>query len=221
MTGASPSIQEAGDQPYSVTLATGAHLGVGACVARSRDLAQRVKDSGFQPDLVVGIREGGILPARVLADALATKVVIISVRRRASSVKHLPLVRLIGRHFGSRLVKFPLVRRFLNALNRVPGRSVAAAAQGPSIAAGMRVLLVYDFSCSDETFVAAAAWLREAGAEAELIRTAALIAAPDPARGPPFYPSYMLASVPWVFFPWSSNSPHYGEYLQWKATHAL
>ena len=64
-------------------------------------------------------------------------------------------------------------------------------------------------------------WLQDHGANPEHIRTAALIAAPDPSQSRVFYPSYMLANVSWVFFPWSSNSPHYSDYANWKRSHAL
>ena len=221
MTGDRQAIQESGEQAYSPSLVTGTHWDIDESVTYTLQLAQRIKASGFEPDLVVGIREGGILPARVLAEALGTPAQIISVRRRASGVKHLPLVRLIGRRFGNQLVRFGMVRRVLNMLNRLPGRSVEPVARGPVIDPSMSILVVDDFSCSGETFVAAIAWLREAGATPDSIRTAALIASPDPKRGTAFYPTYMLASVPWLFFPWSSNSPHYGAYLQWKATRGL
>lgn len=221
MAGDRQAIQESDEQAFSPSLVTGAHWDVDASVAHTLQLAQRVKASGFQPDLVVGIREGGILPARVLAEALGIPAQIISVRRRASGVKHLPLVRLIGKRFGNQLVRFGLVRRVLNMLNQLPGRSVEPATRGPAIDPSMSILVVDDFSCSGETFVAAIAWLRGVGANPESIRTAALIAAPDPKRGSAFYPTYMLGSVPWLFFPWSSNSPHYGAYQQWKATRGL
>ncbi|WP_111768113.1 phosphoribosyltransferase [Nakamurella deserti] len=39
----------------------------------SRELAQSIADSGFQPDIVVAIARGGLLPAGALAYALGTK----------------------------------------------------------------------------------------------------------------------------------------------------
>jgi hypoxanthine phosphoribosyltransferase len=39
----------------------------------SRELAQTIADSGFQPDIVVAIARGGLLPAGALAYALGTK----------------------------------------------------------------------------------------------------------------------------------------------------
>ena len=34
------------------------------------DLARRVKDSGFRPDLIIGVSRGGWAPARIMSDLL-------------------------------------------------------------------------------------------------------------------------------------------------------
>ncbi|HXZ98385.1 MAG TPA: hypothetical protein VED24_03360, partial [Candidatus Acidoferrum sp.] len=34
------------------------------------ELAKRVRDSGFRPDLIIGVSRGGWAPARVLSDLL-------------------------------------------------------------------------------------------------------------------------------------------------------
>ncbi|MGC8855160.1 MAG: phosphoribosyltransferase [Halothiobacillaceae bacterium] len=36
----------------------------------ARDLAQRIRASNFQPDMIVAIARGGVVPARVLCDYL-------------------------------------------------------------------------------------------------------------------------------------------------------
>ena len=41
--------------------------------AASRDLAQTVADSGFAPDVVLGIARGGLVPAGALAYSLDCK----------------------------------------------------------------------------------------------------------------------------------------------------
>ena len=202
-------------------LTKGVHLDVAASVAHSRRLGCLVRESDFSPNLVVGIREGGILPARIIADTLGAEIIGITVQRRISRAKHSAVLRHAARYLGSTLYRFPWVRRVLQALNRIPGRHVVATGAESLVGAESRILIVDDFSCTGETFLAAEKWLQDHGANPEHIRTAALIAAPDPSQSRVFYPSYMLANVSWVFFPWSSNSPHYSDYANWKRSHAL
>ena len=218
-------------------LTAGAHLDVANSIAHSQRLTRLVQESGFSPDVVIGIQEGGTLPARIVADGLGIEMATIRVQRPASRVKHLPLVRLTARYIGPYLYKFPSLLRTVERLNRIPGRLVSTAQREPLIKAteplvkDRRILVVDDFSCTGETFLEAERWLQALGAKAELIRTAAVIAPPVGHRvitasgiwrTPIFYPSYVLATVPsFVCFPWSSNSRYYADYLNWKRSRSL
>jgi hypoxanthine phosphoribosyltransferase len=211
-------------------LSAGAHLDVADSIAHSQRLSRLVQESGFSPDVVIGIQEGGTLPARIVADALGIEMTKIRVQRPISSVKHLPLFRLTAKYIGPYLYKFPSLLRTVERLNRIPGRLVSTVRTEPLIK-DRRILVIDDFSCTGETFREAEKWLRALGAQGELIRTAALIAPPQGHRvitasgiwrTPIFYPSYVLATVPsFVCFPWSSNSRYYADYLNWKRSRSL
>ncbi len=65
----------------------------------TRELAKRIRDSGFQPDVIVGIARGGVTPARLLCDYLGVMDLL------TIKVEH--WVETAG-HLEDAVVKYPL-----------------------------------------------------------------------------------------------------------------
>ncbi len=197
-------------------LLEGRHLDLDVAVACSLAVASRVRESGFIPDVVVGIREGGILPARVIADALGARCEMISVRRRMSFLKHQRAVRVLARYLGEYFQQFYRMRRLMRMVNKVPGRTIDRRGDGLGVTPASKILLVDDFSYSGETLLAAGRHLEACGASGQNIRTAAIVAIASATAGRIYRPTYALAEQVWVYFPWSTNSDHYAAYVRWK-----
>lgn len=181
-----------------------------ACMSLSRELATRVRESGFSPTLVVGIREGGAFPAVAVARELGAQVEFILVQRAQSGFRHSRLGRLAARLLAAPYKRWYWVRLLAEAANRRGGHKLASIPTDGRIR-GQRILVVDDFSASGRTLQRAAEALNAQGAAA--IKTAVLTFLPGSERTP--YPPDLSACQRWLTFSWSTDSPHYPAFQRW------
>lgn len=193
-------------------------VSLAACVEQSTKLAAMVRAQGYQPDLVVGICEGGILPAHVVAAELGARFACVRVRRPSSGFKHSLPGRVVAWALKSIYHRSLLFRRMTELANRGRGRSVELPSDCKPRPGERRVLLVDDFSESGRTLLVAAETLKAGAGEIE-VRSAALTVLPGKA-GAVFEPEYSLSRA-WLSFPWSTDSADYSAYQSWKRERSI
>ena len=82
-------------------------MSVDEALVLSRELAERVRQSGFRPEKIIGVANGALLPATVVAESLDLPLEMVRVRRKGSTIK-------------KRLAKFGLVRSVVSFLTNFP-----------------------------------------------------------------------------------------------------
>jgi uncharacterized protein len=193
-------------QPSSRTLVT-----LEQAAELSRDLARQVSDSGFDPDLVLGIANGGAHPALIVAETLGLPCQLYRVQRSSTGFKQ--ALAFARRPLRSRLLRRParLVSRYLDrrlSRTRPVGRSVLKDIEGK------RVLLVDD--CIDTgASIALVRSLLEDRCAAE-VRTAVLswMTKHDSVRMNAVEPDYhLLRALP--AYPWSLENPDFARFRKW------
>lgn len=187
-----------------MTLAEAEHL--------SCDLAGRIVQGEGSPDLVVGLADGGILPAKVVAEQLEVPFQIVKVRRQSSRYKQRLLVLKNALHIPSDWIVWgPLLgfwRAFQNRFSKlesaadtfdfdVRGRSVALVddclVTGDSVRHVMERLKAGD---ARKVSVNVICWCHSSGVDSTAEE------APD---------VYLHRRI--QFYPWSNNCPHLKSYM--------
>ena len=196
-------------------LSSGAHLTLEHSIECSRRLAAAAADAGFQPHVVVGVLEGGILPARIVATALDARLAVLRVRRPASSLKHSTMGRLLAKAISGLYDRLLIVRRLAELANRADRRSVQVPPAAALRAGESRVLVIDDSSESGITLRVAKGAM--AGAASVDVRTA-VITWLRGRRTTAIEPDFHLYEC-WLQFPWSTNSPDYARYMEWRRRH--
>jgi adenine/guanine phosphoribosyltransferase-like PRPP-binding protein len=185
-------------------------MSVDEATVLAEELARRLGTNNPRPDLVVGIADGALLIARVVADRLGVPMQVLRIRRRGTGIKKtlatLPWLRsAIGKVYGL-LYSLPAVRPLMMAImNRFQKLEEPAHAELPEVR-GKHVALIDDCIESGQTFLAASRML----SGARSVRSACI----SWSRG-----SQGRHVAPDIFinrriqhFPWSTNSPHWDEY---------
>jgi hypoxanthine phosphoribosyltransferase len=181
----------------------------------SRDLARQVSDSGFDPDVVVGIANGGAHPAFIVAQTLGLPCQLFRVQRRSTGVKQ--AVAFARRPLRSQLLRklARLVSRYLDkrmSATRAIGRSALEDIERK------RVLLVDD--CIDTgASIALVRSLLEEHRAAE-VKTAVLswMTKHDSVRMNGVKPDYyLIRALP--AYPWSLENPEFAQFKKWLGKH--
>jgi len=193
-------------------------LSLGQSLEYSRALAAAVARSRFQPDLVLGICEGGVLPAHVVAAELGARCAFLSVRRPASTVKHSLAGRFAAWAISGLYARSLRVRRVTELANRSHRRTVQVSVDAVPRVGERRILVVDDFSETGTTFRVALQTLRSADHDLD-IRSAVLTQLAG-RQASVFEPEYCI-SHDWLSFPWSTNSEEYGAYEEWKRRQSI
>jgi len=179
----------------------GGHVPLTRVWEMSQSLVEKVRQSGFQPDLVVGIESGGFLPARWLAEAL-------NVPCRCLRVSH-PQVRL-GRMDTDDMIGALLIRDTLMGDEPV---LIAGLEEGDDVSrrAG-KILLVDDDATSGRTLRVALDHLSKENVEVKLATLRVL------GNSTPFPHFFAQDNRHFVFrhhrFPWIKHSPEYRRYAR-------
>lgn len=162
---------------------------------KSKELGEKIAQSGYTPDVVVGIKFGGHLVGTRVARGLGVPYHSISVKRRLSET--------VAR-FPSFFRRFRRLHAFFEDLYYQLSRPFVAEPLNMRLNENHKVLLVDDDIILSRTINAAKAHLVKMGARPENIVVASLNAHPKLKKKPDFF----VESVDAVF-PWSTSSPHY------------
>lgn len=188
----------------------------------SEALATRLDRLEPRPRLVVGIANGGLLPAKVVADRLGLPLEIIRIRKRASGLK-----QMLGRL--KRLLRLPVgfwrwgpVNRLVRAFDRRFNRLDESRPEPVSpLVQGSVVALVDDCIDSGQSLIAGRRLLLAAGAME--VRTAAICWSDrtkpgvQPMQEPPDVHLHRRIH----YYPWSVNSPDFDAFEAWLARNGL
>ena len=177
----------------------------------ARELASTVKASGWKPDLLVGIANGGVHPAFFTAQALDIPVSYFRVQRRTSQLKQ--RLGFAGKALSSKLLKRPLY-----ILNRYADRWLGGVASaGVSLKEDVRekrVLIVDDCVDSGASVAHVRSLLQRAGAGEIKLAVFCWTTKYD-SRAlhgvvPDFYLGRKLPS-----YPWSADNADYAAFKLW------
>jgi hypoxanthine phosphoribosyltransferase len=157
-------------------------------------LAEKIRQSGFSPDVIVFVESGARLPAVQLCSELRCGAVPVGAQRLGTGIKRLlaPLA-----HW--------LPRSLLNGMRRCEERSGLHGRTGRKVDfpvdynfCGKAVLLLDDAADSGRTLVAVKQALILRGADADRLRCAVLAATTPPGRAEvDFYLSELNSVLPW------------------------
>ena len=195
------------------------HVTIEEAEALARDLAAKVQASGLQPDLVVGLANGAIFPATIVAQSLDLPCHIVKVRRKGSRYKQRLLVIKQRLRIPSSVILWGPLRAFwVMFQNRTNGLETSAASFDFDVK-GKTVLMVDDCVETGSSFRFVAEQLRACGAEQ--INTAVycwskMPKIDDAVSRPDVYLHRQIQ-----FYPWSNNSKHLTRFAAWLAQNNL
>ncbi|HTJ56939.1 MAG TPA: phosphoribosyltransferase [Devosiaceae bacterium] len=185
--------------------------------ALSRDLATVIARKNITGDVIVGLANGALVPARIVSDELGLPLEIVFVRRQGSRIKRRLLAVKEFLRIPSRLVTWrPLLPLWIYFQDRT-SKLESTGAPFQFEVAGKRVLLVDDCIVTGNSVVHVRDQLLHAGASAVTI---AVICWCDLETSSAVEPEvYLHRQI--QFYPWSNNSPFYRDFLAWLESRQL
>jgi len=195
-----------------MNFANGQHVDTSDVISLCDDMFQVID---MVPDVIIGIAEGGIMPAKILADKFNCTITYMPIKRKYSRLKHNIFVRAFAKYIDKYYQKYHTIRRMTEILNKSSSRNIPANSNGTKYNATTKILIVDDFASSGHTLDMCRRYLLQNGAEYDNIKSAVLIYDINKYEVQS-KPDYYLNNTIWLCFPWSSNSPHYNDYLKWK-----
>lgn len=178
------------------------------CIDHSKELARQITETGFDPESVVGIANGGIVPARIVSDCLECPMVTVHVERPLTGMKQgLGLQRLPkwAKNFLRRA-------EMLLGFYRIMERRTIKSTSGP-LSPG-KCVIVDDSLDTGRTVAAVIQHLaKHAGTPRNDIRIAVLTQIFDDAHPPADH--HIFRNVNFCF-PWSMDSQEYHKFVEFR-----
>ncbi len=203
-------------------ITTKEYMTLNEALALSRRLAADHAGNGY--DLVIGVPNGGLLPTKVVSDALGIPFRLVTVRRKGSAIKgrlsrYRWVKRLVARWYETPVLNIPLeaVMQYMSGLADSDGEDE----QIHDLTAFSRILVVDDSLESGQSLRRVVEIVSRQAATGAQIDTAVLCvgqAVPEEKRL--YRVDYRLCDL-MQHFPWSTNNPDYDSYQQWLADHDL
>lgn len=177
----------------------------------SRELAKSIRASAESPDLVLGIANGGLLVAKIVADELNVPLQVIKIQRTGSVIK-------------MRLGRLPGVRRMASIWHRIPILNYPLVV-AMSLFRGLsknqdisidysgrsgKILVIDDAIDSGQTMTLAVEMLRK---NHDATVTTAVLARAPRLRAGRIADFYICNRI--HHFPWSGNSPSFRDLKLW------
>ncbi|MGZ2411652.1 hypoxanthine phosphoribosyltransferase [Sphingomonas sp. F9_3S_D5_B_2] len=191
-------------------------VGMAEAEEQARELARRVQHSGWKPDLVLGIANGGVHPAHFAAAELGVPVTYCTVQRRTSQLKQ--RLKFARRALSSPLLK-PVVYALNSRLDRVLGGVGSSDSSFAADVTQKGILLVDDCIDSGASVAHVRAMLLQRGVKKVEVAVLSWTTKYDSMAMHGVAPDHCLGrSLP--CYPWSADSPEYPDFLRWMTDHA-
>lgn len=196
-------------------------MSIEEAVLLSRELAKRVRVQGLAPDRLVGIANGALLMTRVMADELGIPFSMISLRRKGSRIKQvLGQWPIVGRIAGA-VYRSPIVgNAFKKAMIPFNALEKGDLSVDRGVAKSDLVILVDDCIESGQTVRVARDRLVAAGAK-RVVTCCLSWSTVDNSEAANGVAPDIFINRRIQHYPWSRNSPHWGDFESWLAAHGL
>ena len=184
----------------------------------ARTLAQMARQQDRTPDIVVGIANGGTLLAYLIAEALGRPLEIVVVQRQGSIIKQRlrPIIDFF--RIKPSWIMNRWTRPFWGHFQRKTAGLVENKSSFDFAIDGKDILLVDDCIESGRTIEYIRPRLTGAGAARVTLGVISCVGHDRPGRT--VEPELCLTRV-FQFYPWSSNSPHHGAYMEFMAKNKI
>lgn len=156
-------------------------------------ISEQIKDSNYRPDIIVGISDGGTIPAQVVGGFLSIPVILVKVSRPS----YIELFKKIE-NFNRLLATVIYEIMFLLSSPKIK--------ESFELPDGKNVLLVDDMSHTGKTLKVTIEHLNKSLPKS--IKTAVI------SNKSNLQVDYFMNSLK-IIFPWSKNSPHYDSYAKY------
>lgn len=158
------------------------------------DLVQKIKSSNYHPDIIVGISDGGIMPAKQIGELLSVPVEILNVSRPS-------FVSLFKRMAHLNKLMATLIYEIMFLLSSPKIR------ESLKIPEGKNILLVDDMAHTGKTIRVSVKYINKKFPKS--IKTAVI------SNKNNSQVDYFVNNLE-IIFPWSKDSPHYDFYVKNK-----
>ena len=195
---------------------------VDEAVSLSEELARQVAESDIQVDKVIGVANGALLPATVVAERLSLPVEMVKIRRKGSKIKRrlskIPLLRQLVTLLYSLPGFHTLLRWAMDRFNRLEDNTAPVEA---SDAKDIGILVIDDAIESGQTLKRIVEMQHSEHANARLYSAViswskAYKNSVEDSISPNFYITERIQH-----YPWSQNSPSLSDYHAWLEAHGL
>lgn len=190
--------------------------------ALSVALAEAVLAAGIRPDKVIGVANGALMPATLVAEKLQLPVEMVRIRRKGSGLKRrlskLPFLR----DAVTTLYRLPLshqVLRFvMNRFNRLEESQQEAPVSQPQ---GGTVLVVDDAIETGQTLQRIIENQQQQNPGAKVVNAVISWSIGFREKGQSAVAPDVYLSDRIHHYPWSQNSPEFADYQRWLAVRGL
>jgi hypoxanthine phosphoribosyltransferase len=177
-----------------------------------------VKETLPAPDVVIGVANGGTLPAFIVASDLRAPLKIVNVRRRGSGLKQKLKVVLD-------FLRIPTGIFFHGPLRWIFEKFQSSTSDLTEISTtfdfpvdGQHVLIVDDSIVSGKTIEYIRRRFSDNGASRVSV---AVLSCADNIDRPGITEPEIVVNTVFQFFPWSNNSPHWRDYIDFMRQNKL
>lgn len=182
-------------------------------------LADRVRESGFEVEKVIGVANGALLPSSIVAKELGKPLEIVRIRRKGSKIK-------------KRLARFGFIRKFVSALynntltkpllrivmDRFSALDQTDDSTVVSTSKPCNILVVDDAIETGQTLQKVIDQHSADGSEIQVAVISWSVAYEN--KKAQITPEFVI-SKRIHHYPWSQNSPYLQDYTNWLESHGL
>lgn len=188
-------------------------------VLLSKELADRVRESDFDVEKIIGVANGALLPSHIVADELNKPIEIVRIRRKGSKIK-------------KRLARFGFIRKFVSALynnkltrpalrivmDRFSALDKTDESNIVSASKPSKILIVDDAIETGQTLQKVIDQHSADGSEIQVAVISWSVAYKN--KKAEITPDFVI-SKRIHHYPWSQNSPHLQDYTKWLESRSL
>lgn len=185
-------------------------------------LADAVVAAGIQPDKVIGVANGALMPATLVAERLQLPVEMVRIRRKGSGIKRrlsrLPFLRELVTWLYRLPGTHQLLRFVMNRFNRL---EEADAGSATTVASATTLLVVDDAIETGQTLKRILDIQQSQNPGARVVNAVISWSIGFREKGQCAVNPDVYLSDRIHHYPWSQNSPAFAEYQTWLAERGL